>query len=1238
MKKRNEQGIAIFLVLFVIACFNSGCSQEPTIGEGTPTDVLFVYMLVSIATLLVFIAILIFLIIKNNRMNKRYKDQTTTLSTIYNSVPDTVFTKDKSGAYTSCNLVLAKLHGRSELEMIGKTSEELYRDREQVKFIANSDYRVLNEKKPVREQAWLTFENGGSRFFETMKVPLIQDGEVKGLLGIGRDMTEFKSLLDELNKTQKLTELMLDTIPFCCIMINKEHKCFTCNSEATRLFKLKTKQEFIENYTNLSPKYQPDGWLSSKLSQVYFEKVFEEGKCSFEWMHQQLDGTLIPALITLVRVTYNNDHVVIAYVRDMREHVQMLDEIEKQNTLLKTLNHVSAMLLDPDTDKFENNLFDSMFIIAEAIDVARVSIWRNYSRGERLYCTLAYEWQSEDLPKTGISPDLSYTDNIPGCEDQLAKGKCLNIVAHNMTQEQPHEVLSAFAVPVFVRDKFWGFVAFDDRHSEHKFVKNEELILRSISRMIACTLIRNELARDIRTTTSQLEIMVKEAHKASRAKSDFLAKMSHEIRTPMNAIAGMAELALREKELESTHRHIFTIKQASANLLSIINDILDFTKIESGKFEIIPDYYQFSSLMNDVISIIRMRAIDSQLRFAVYIDNNIPNELYGDETRIRQVLINVLGNAVKYTDVGFITFTVKGCLRDADTIDLTIDIMDTGRGIKKENLKELFVDFVQFDTVKNRNIEGTGLGLAITWNILKAVGGDIQVFSEYGKGSLFTITLPQKFRSPEGLAHIEDAEKKNVLIYERRDIYADSIVATLDNLGVSSELVSEAAEFFDRLAAKTFSFIFIAHALYRQYKSLMLEVEKTSRIVLITEFGEATSNDGRSVLAMPAHCVSVATIMNGLAEAYSYKEDDDSLTHFIASDAAILVVDDIKTNLIIAEGLLLPYNLQIDLCKSGAEAIAAVQSKHYDLVFMDHWMPEMDGVEATKRIRALGGGENSYYKRLPIIALTANVISGTQDMFIENGLNGFLAKPIDTVMLNIVLERWIPKEKRKSAVSHDCGKPCTDPDGRAAKEKERDSLPAFKVSGLDTRKGLVLTGGSLERYLETLNVFCCDGREKIQQLKTCLEAGNIPLYTILVHALKSACANIGAEELSAAAGDLEAAGKRSDMCFIEEYNHRLFAVLEVLLSNIHDAVAAHREKTEVSPDAELLKTRLTELKHALETLDARVMNEVAEHLLRLSLPAETASVVQSISRNILMSDYDKALALTESLLEESPDG
>ena len=728
------------------------------------------------------------------------------------------------------------------------------------------------------------------------------------------------------------------------------------------------------------------------------------------------------------------------------------------------------------------------------------------------------------------------------------------------------------------------------------------------------------ISRDI----SQHKAAEAAAHEASRAKSNFLAKMSHEIRTPMNAVIGMAELALREKDMGAVRQHIFTVKQAGTNLLSIINDILDFTKIESGKFEIIPDYYQFSSLINDVISIIRMRAIDSHLRFAVYIDNSIPNELYGDETRIRQVLINVLGNAIKYTDEGFVTFTVKGQMLTDDTVNLTIDVTDSGRGIKKEDIDELFTDFVQCDTAKNRNIEGTGLGLAITWNILKAVGGDIKACSEYGHGSTFTITLPQKFRLSEKLAYVENPEKKSVLIFERRDIYAASITATLENLGVNSDLVSEYAGFYEKLTGNTYDFIFVAYALYRQHKRVILEYEKSSKIVVITEFGEAASNDGRSILAMPAHCISVASIMNGQAEAYSYNENDVSLTHFVAPEAAVLVVDDIKTNLIIAEGLLLPYEMQVDLCKSGAEAVAAVQARHYDLVFMDHWMPEMDGVEAARRIRALG---HSYYTQLPIIALTANVISGTQDMFIENGLNGFLAKPIDTVKLNTILERWIPREKRRSSLPHDSSR-----SDKAAGE-DAFSLKTLKINGVDTGKGLVLTGGSVERYVETLTVFCDDGREKIEQLKTCLKTGNIPLYTILVHALKSASANIGAEALSNAARDLEKAGKQANLDFIMEHHQMFLADLELLLDNIEDFVSAHLEKADFPPDTEALKAKLAQLKQALEALDAHAMNSIMDTLLGQKLCGEAAAV-QAISRSILMSDFDEALALTESLLEK----
>ena len=1350
MKSKN----GVILTILFIACFLSGCSLES--GSGVPPYIRVLYVLVSVAVLLALIIALIIMNIKNYRLRKQYKNQVTTLSAIYNALPDIVFSKDKNGVFVSCNHAFTEMHGRSESEIIGKTSQSLYSNVEHVQHIMDmdntvftrrtmvkeqkwrafsdgtekfletvrvplisddevigllgigrditefknlleqhreqattlstiysalpdlvfsknrngvytscsdvfakysmrskqeiigktsgdlfrsgnqiqrfkdADDMVMNKKRLVKDEMWISYPDGVTRYMQTIKAPLIQDGEVIGLLAIGRDMTESKMLLDELSKAHELTELMLDTIPFCCFLFDKNYRCFACNSEATRLFKVKNKDEFIDQFHALSPEYQGDGWLSSQLSRAHLEKAFDEGRHSFEWTHQSLEGTLIPALVTLVRVIYRGEYIVIAYVRDMREHIQMTEEIERQNALLKTLNHVSAMLLDPDTENFEHNLFNSMFILAKAINVDRVSIWKNYTRGRQLYCSLAYQWISNRLPQASHSdlPDMSYDDNIPGSEEPLSNGQCLSIITPNMFSEAQvalNGVVPVFAVPVFVRNKFWGFVAFDDRRDERSFEMNEELILRSFSRMIACTLIRNEMALNIRTTTTQLEIMVKEAHKASKAKSDFLAKMSHEIRTPMNAITGMSELALRERDPDNARRHILTIKQASANLLSIINDILDITKIESGKMEIVPYQYQFSSLMNDVISIIKMKLYDSHLRFTVNIDSSIPNDLYGDETRVRQVLINLLSNAVKYTDEGFVSFVITGSLSAEDTVMLTIMVKDTGRGIRQEDMNRLFDDFVQFDTERNRNIEGTGLGLAITWKILEAMGGDIRVSSEYGKGSTFTATLPQKFLSGKRLATVDDVEEKSVLVYERRDIYADSIAATLDNLGTRCDFALNESAFREKLADGSYSFIFLAPILYEHNRSIIAEFAPSSIVVLLTEFGEAPPNSECSTLSMPAHCISIAGILNGMTEVYLYKENGSPL-NFVAPDARVLVVDDIKTNLTVTEGLLLRYKMQVDLCKSGAEAIKAVRSGRYDLIFMDHWMPEMDGVEALKHIRDITGTDG-YSGSVPIIALTANAISGTRDMFIKSGFDGFLSKPIDIVKLNSILERWIPKEKRKTPAPHD---------GEAAVNGQ-SALTAgvFEIRELNMDKGIALSGGSAKRYWETLNVFYDDGLEKIRELKACLEAGDIPLYTIHVHALKSATANIGAEELSIAAKDLEMAGKRNDADFIRTCAPPFLAALESLLGSIRDALSMrHKERVAALPDTDLLKSTFAGLKLAIETLDVRAITGMIDSLLDMSLPEDTAAAIQSISRNILIAEYDDALEMLESLLKD----
>jgi len=718
------------------------------------------------------------------------------------------------------------------------------------------------------------------------------------------------------------------------------------------------------------------------------------------------------------------------------------------------------------------------------------------------------------------------------------------------------------------------------------------------------------------------------AEQSSRSKSNFLAKMSHEIRTPMNAILGMTDLALRENLSHVVENHILTIKHAGMTLLSIINDILDFSKIEAGKLDIIPIDYLFSSLANDVINIIKTKVFESRLRFTAFLDSNIPDALFGDPIRIRQIMLNLLSNAVKYTENGFISLSMRGESITDNLVNIIIEVVDSGKGIKQEELDKLFTEFTRFDAENNKNIEGTGLGLAICQSLTTAMNGQISVHSEYGKGSVFTVSLPQKVLYSEKLAVVKELQKNKVLTFDRREIYAASIAKTLDNLGVNYKAVSNTYDFLDCLLSNNYSHVLLASALYEEIKEKYSDFNSNIKFAVICEFGEVITDMNVSSLVMPIYSIPVANFLNGISDNYTGYLKKVTIPHIIAPEAKVLVVDDINTNLEVAKGLLQPYKVQVKTCNSGIEAIHEIKLARYDLVFMDQMMPKMGGIEAVANIRAMKS-EDSYYKNVPIVALTADAVFGTKEMLLNNGFDDFLSKPIDTGKLFAIIEKWIPKEKQKEPSSEDL---------QEAASQENEINKKIEIEGLNTKIGMASTGGNIRSYLNLLSTFHMDGTSKLEEIKICIETDNIPLYTTHVHALKSASKSIGSIELSEAAAALEAAGKKRDLSFIRNNNAAFVKNLETILNNINTALieeAKNSSKNHI--DKNLLKTDLFNLKTALNDFDYFKIEDGVTNLQDYTQDTDIGGTIKTILKNILVGDYDETALMIDTLLQELGD-
>ena len=749
--------------------------------------------------------------------------------------------------------------------------------------------------------------------------------------------------------------------------------------------------------------------------------------------------------------------------------------------------------------------------------------------------------------------------------------------------------------------------------SKHLNVLSEEKITEFINDIESFA----HVISDIAGNKYQMLKLGEEMEAVSRMKSDFLANMSHEIRTPMNAIIGMADIALRKDLSDEARSYITQIKRSGNVLLNIINDILDFSKIESGKMDISLVEYSPMVMINDIANIIKTRIGDKPVEFTLDVSPDIPGELMGDDKRIEQVITNLSNNAVKFTHEGQVHIEMSCEQTSSNMYMLSVSVEDTGIGIKEKDLEKIFESFQQVDSKRNRNIEGSGLGLAISRRLIDLMDGTMEVQSVYEEGSTFSFKIPQII-----LREVEPVKVNDVSEIDTASLVTNKYVEVqmekdIKRLGGICKALSDDNELKTELE-RGVKYIFAETKDLSDDRIELLSGYKATCVVVLLHFNEEFACDklNYKCIRKPLYTYNLIKLFNH--ETVTVEEDEDSIVQidFIAPDAKVLVVDDNDTNLTVAVGLMNPLQMNVETAISGQKAMEMIGQKHYDIIFMDHMMPEMDGVETTRLIRRF----HPEYDTVPIIALTANAMEGAKSMFLVEGMNDFVAKPIEAKNLIDMLRQWLPSEKIVPV----------DPESmKCFGGDEEISIPGLDVTTAVSRIG------NTSLYMEVLRNYYKTIPRLTASIKSHYDNGEWEGYTIDVHALKSSSRQIGAMELGSLAESLEEAGNQKDIDTINQKTEELLLKYQQVGELIEDyakeeEVVISASVAEVSTTAEILE----DLMVAMDDLDATAMDDCVSRLKNYKFEDEAeADLIGKLFEAIDILDIDTCEMLVQSWKE-----
>lgn len=694
-------------------------------------------------------------------------------------------------------------------------------------------------------------------------------------------------------------------------------------------------------------------------------------------------------------------------------------------------------------------------------------------------------------------------------------------------------------------------------------------------------------------TNEQLVENIRELKIVEKSKDDFMVNISHEIRTPINAVCGMSEAILQEDIPANVRRDIIDIQTAGRNLLATVSNILDFSELESGKMELVEESYNITSTITDIINMALTLKNGKQLELIVDCDADLPSNLLGDEQKFRRIVMNLIENAIKFTKEGGIILRIKS-RKEEYGVNLLVSVRDSGIGMEKGDLEKVFAGFSQVNSGRNREEGGIGLGLAITQALVSNMGGFITVNSEPGNGTEFKFTIPQKVLDETPIVSIRNKSHIFVASYINMDKYNYSVVREgyekcmrhmAEQFGIMFRVCRNLSELKRRIDNENFTHIFIGWEEYDEDREFFEKMAQELKVVLILDYSqEMQSGSNMLRIYKPFTVLSIAAVLNG--EKVLQSEERRNCYRFVAPTAKILVVDDNAMNLKVMGRLLLPYQIKVVTALGGQEGLDKLNSMDYDCVFLDHMMPDMDGVETLHKIRQKPG---TYFQSVPVIAFTANAIGGAREMFMEEGFDDFIAKPIELSVLERMLQRYIPQQKQvkidlqaqKERAGYGGSNGTADSvpviagQGNAGDSQIEESSPgsvsgtlnatpelegleALSRAGINISQGISYCGDR-EGLREIIAMYHEQGAGRSQQLQQLFEEQNWKNYSITAHALKSNSRGIGANDLAELALGMEMAGKENRVEYILEHHAEFMKKHEELL-------AALAENSFIYPD------------------------------------------------------------------------